>query len=143
MTSTHLMGTWLFKDGGGGAQSQDLHSIYNPYRGLHPWGDAFIARIRYAYRVLDTHAALGDLYVSPLLVPGAVGALNIKPAGGGLRRGVARLDTATDLAWYARAVRDRWARIPPGALSTPQPPVEMPRYQPLQLVVEPYIETGR
>ena len=74
---------------------------------------------------------------------GAVGALSIKPGGGGLRRGVARLDTAADLAWYARALREQWARIPAGALSAVQPTVEMPRYPPLQLIVEPYIETDR
>lgn len=74
---------------------------------------------------------------------GAEGALSIKPGGGGLRRGVARIDTARDLAWYARGVRDCWARIPSGALSVPQALIEMPRYPPMHLIVEPYIETDR
>ena len=53
------------------------------------------------------------------------------------------MDTPQDLAWYARALRDRWARIPAGALSAMPMAVELPRYPPPQLVVEPYIETDR
>ena len=60
-----------------------------------------------------------------------------------MRRGVARIDTAVDLGWLARAVDEHWARIPAGTLSSSPAAVEMPRYRLDAVVVEPYAQTDR
>ncbi len=74
---------------------------------------------------------------------GTPGALSVRPAGGGSRRGVVRVDTAVDLGWLARAVDEHWARIPADTLSASPAAVELPRYRLDAVVVEPYAQTDR
>ncbi|KAK9846551.1 hypothetical protein WJX81_006432 [Elliptochloris bilobata] len=68
-------------------------------------------------------------------------ALCIKPVADGDGAGVARLDSAADLAQYAHALVQRTGVLPEGALGAPQPRsiVPMPTTPPAAFLVEPFI----
>ena len=69
----------------------------------------------------------------------------MKPVADGDGAGVARIDSAADLAAYARALVARAGAIPEGVLSTPQPRglVPMPTAPPADFIVEPFIQADR
>lgn len=71
--------------------------------------------------------------------------LCVKPVADGDGAGVARIDSAADLAAYAHALAARAGAIPEGVLSTPQPRglVPMPTAPPADFLVEPFIQADR
>lgn len=67
----------------------------------------------------------------------------IKPAGVGGGAGVARIDSAQDLAQYAAYLRQRRLAIPALTLSWDNPDLPLPAQQPSQFLIEPYIPADR
>ena len=78
-------------------------------------------------------------------VTGLLGAepVCIKPAteGGGV--GVARLDSAVDLAVYAGHLRERHEAVEELTLSWGNPPILLPAQTPSHFLIEPFIQADR
>ncbi len=67
----------------------------------------------------------------------------VRPASNAGAAGVAVLQSADDLAWYARSLAEGWARIPEGTLSMQSGVIPLPQPPAARLILEPYINPDR
>uniref|UniRef100_A0A061RME5 D-alanine--d-alanine ligase family protein isoform 1 n=2 Tax=Tetraselmis sp. GSL018 TaxID=582737 RepID=A0A061RME5_9CHLO len=96
--------------------------------------------------VVDTSALLSSPsaaaeYARLRRILPATPALCVKPISDGCSTGVVRISCEEDFVKYAKAVSERWPKIPAGTLSQPHPDIQMPVDPNARYLAEPFIET--